>query len=168
MTVSYKLIGPLPVGAPPLDVAGDTTQRIPLGTRVKGIDTSTADYGEAEFEYVKFTGTVAAGDLTLLNGQAKTGVVSPAAATKGKFGISMAAQVNGAYGYVMVKGIHDDVSMLTGAAVAFAPTYGSAITAGKLTDAVTANYIIEDCAIRVTGVNSRGCVEINYPSCSGR
>lgn len=168
MAVSYKLSGPFPVGAPPIDVAGDTTQRIALGTRVRGVDTSSNAYGEAEFEYVKFTGTVAAGDNTLLNGQAKTGVVCPAAATKGKFGISMAAQTNGCYGYVMVKGIHDDVSMLTGAAVAYAPTYMSALTAGKITDAVTANAIIERCAIRVTGVNSRGCVEINYPECSGR
>lgn len=168
MAVSYKLSGPSPIGAPALDVSGDLTQRIPLGTRVKGVDTSTAAYGEAEFEYVKFTGVVAAGDNTLLNGQAKTGVVCPAAATKGKFGISMAAQVANSYGYAMVKGIHDDVSMLTGAAVAFSPTYQSALTAGKITDAVTANAILEGVAIRVTGVNSRGCVELLYPSCSGR
>lgn len=167
MAVAYKL-NAKHIGAPPIDIAGDLTQRIPLGTRVTGIDTSTADYGEAEFEYVKFTGIVAAGDMVLLNGVAKTGVVSPAAATKGKFGFAMAAQPANAYGYVMVKGIHDDVSMLTGAAVAFSPTYGSALTAGKITDAVTANYIIENCAIRVTGVSSRGGVEITYPSCSGR
>lgn len=167
MTVSYKL-NQAYLGAPALDVTADTTQRMPLGTRVAGTDQSTGAYGEAEFEYVKFTGTVAAGDMVLLNGQAKTGVISPAAATKGKFGFAMAAQATGYYGYVMVKGIHDDVSMLTGAAVAFSPTYGSALTTGKITDAVTANYIIENCAIRVTGVASRGCVEITYPSCSGR
>lgn len=168
MAVSYKLSGPFPIGAPPLDVSGDTTQRIPLGTRVRGVDTSTNAYGEAEFEYVKFTGVVAAGDNTLLDGQGKTGVVCPAAATKGKFGISMAAQVANAYGYVMRKGVHDDVSMLTGATVAYSPTYISALTAGKITSAVTANAIIERCAIRVTGVNSRGCVEIDNPECSGR
>lgn len=167
MAVSYKLSAKH-IGAPPIDVSGDLTQRIPLGTRVTGLDTSTGDYGEAEFEYVKFTGIVAAGDNTLLNGQAKTGVVCPAAATKGKFGIAMAAQVANSYGYVMVKGIHDDVSMLTGAAVAFGPTYLSALTAGKITDAVTANAILEGCAIRVTGVLSRGCVELLYPTCSGR
>lgn len=168
MAVAYKLVGNNPFGAPPLDVSGDLTQRIPLGTRLKGVDTSSNAYGEAEFEYVKFTGVVAAGDNTLLNGQAKTGVVCPAAATKGRFGISMAAQVANAYGYVMLKGVHDDVSMLTGAAVAFAPTYLSALTAGKITDAVTANAILENCAIRVTGVASRGCVEIDHPTCSGR
>jgi hypothetical protein len=168
MAVDYKLTGPSPIGAPPLNVSGDLTQRIQLGTRVKGVDQSSAAYGEAEFEYVKFTGIVAAGDNTLLNGQAKTGVICPAAATKGKFGISMAAQVANSYGYVMVKGIHDDVAMLTGAAVAYGPTYQSAITAGKITDAVTANAILERCAIRVTGANSRGCVEITYPECSGR
>lgn len=168
MAVSYKLASPAPLGAPPIDVSGDLTQRIPLGSRVKGRDTSTADYGEAEFEYVKFTGIVAAGDNVLLNGQAKTGVICPAAATKGKFGISMAAQVANSYGYVMRKGVHDDVAMLTGAAVAYGPTYQSAVTAGKITDAVTANAILERCAIRVTGVLSRGCVEIDYPECSGR
>lgn len=168
MTVAYKLASSAPMGAPPLDVASDLTQRIQLGTRVKGTDTSTAAYGEAEFEYVKFTGIVAAGDNVLLNGQAKTGVVCPAAATKGRFGIAMAAQVANSYGYVMRKGIHDDVAMLTGAAVAYGPTYQSAATAGKFTDAVTANAILERCAIRVTGVNSRGCVEIDYPECSGR
>lgn len=167
MAVSYKLSAKH-IGAPPIDVAGDLTQRIPLGTRVTGLDTSTADYGEAEFEYVKFTGIVAAGDMVLLDGRAKTGVVSPAAATKGKFGFAMAAQPASSYGYVMVKGVHDDVSMLTGAAVAFAPTYGSALTAGKITDAVTANYIIEGCAIRITGAASRGGVELLYPTCSGR
>jgi hypothetical protein len=167
MAVSYLLNEGF-LGAPPLNVTADTTPRIPLGTRVTGTDQSTAAYGEAEFEYVKFTGTVAAGDNVLLDGQAKTGVVVPAAATKGKFGISMAAQTTGCYGYVMVKGIHDAVSMLTGATVAFSPTYGSALTAGRITSAVTANFIIENCAIRVTGVGSLGCVEINYPSCSGR
>lgn len=167
MTVSYKLSDEF-AGAPSISVAGDTTQRIALGSKVKGVDTSSAAYGEGEFEYIKFTGTVAAGDLVLINRQAKTGVVSPAAATKGYFGIAMAAQTTGCYGYVMLRGVHDGASVLTGAAVAVAPNYGSALTAGRITDAVTANYILEGVAIRVTGVLNVGCVEVLYPTCSGR
>ncbi len=168
MAVSYKLSSSAPIGAPPLDVAGDLTQRLPLGTIVRGVDTSSAGYGEAEFQYVKFTGIVAAGSMALLDAQGKTGVITPAAATKGRFGLSMALTVASSYGYVMVKGVHDAAAVLTGATPAFAPIYQSAITAGKITDAVTANAIYEGVAIRVTGTNSVGAVELNYPTCTGR
>lgn len=167
MPVSYKLSDDT-IGAPDIAVASDLSQRIPLGTVVKAVDKSTGDYGEAEFEYVKFTGVVALGDNVLINRQAKTGIVAAAAATKGNFGLAMAAQVANSYGYVMKRGIHDAASVLTGAAVGFAPIYGSAVTAGRITDAVTAGYILEGVAIRVTGVANVGCVEINYPSCTGR
>ena len=169
MAVAYKVVDQN-LGAPPLDVSGDTTQRIALGQIVTGVDTSTNAFGLADFMYVKFTGTVAAGDLVKVDRYNKTAVVAPTSATKGvSFGIAMAAQASGQYGYVMLRGVHDDVSVLTGATVQEGPNYGSAITAGRITSAVTANYIIENCAIRVTGNGSnRGAVEINYPSCSGR
>ncbi len=167
MAVSYKLSEDL-IGAPPIDVASDLTQRIPLGTIVKGVDQSTGAYGEAEFEYVKFTGIVARGDLVLIDRQAKTGIIAAAAATKGNFGIAMAAQVANSYGYVMKRGVDDAANVLTGATPGFAPIYGSALTAGRITSAVTANYILEGVAIRVTGVSNVGCVEVNYPNCTGR
>lgn len=168
MAVDYKLCSPAPIGAPPINVTSDTTQRIPLGTIVKARDASSADFGEAEFEYVKFTGTVARGELCQKNKYAKTCIVVPAAATKGWFGIAMAAQVSGNYGYVMVKGIDDAASVLTGAVAGVAPIYGSALTAGRITDAVTANFILEGVAIRLTGTANVGAVELNYPSCTGR
>lgn len=168
MAVAYKLSSDSPLGSPAIDVASDLTQRLPLGTTVTGVDTSTAAYGEAEFEYVKFTGIVARGDLVVIDRQAKTGVVSPAAATKGAFGIAMAAQVANSYGWVMKRGIDDAANVLTGATAGYAPIYGSALTAGRITNAVTAGYILEGVAIRVTGVLNVGCVEVNYPSCTGR
>lgn len=167
MAVDYRVVDQT-LGAPPINVTGDTTQRINLGQIVVGQDASTAQYGQADFMYVKFTGTVARGDMVLVNRQAKTAVVAPAAATKGFFGTAMAAQVTGQYGYVMLRGIDDAASVLTGAAVQVAPNYGSAVTAGRITDAVTANYIIDGVAIRVTGASNVGCLELNYPYCSGR
>lgn len=167
MPVSYKLADDI-IGVPPIDVSGDLTQRLPLGTRVRAFDKSTADYGDAEFEYVKFTGVAARGDLVLKNRYAKTGVVSPAAATKGFFGGAMAAQVANSFGYIMVRGIDDAASVLTGAVAGVAPIYGSAVTAGRITDAVTAGYILEGVAIRLTGTANVGAVEYNFPSCTGR
>lgn len=169
MAVNYK-VADQNLGAPPLDVSGDTTQRIALGQIVVGEDKSTNAYGLADFAYVKFTGTVAAGDLVKVDRYNKTAVVSPAAATKGIcFGVAMAAQAANQYGYVMIRGVHDDANVLNGATVQEGPNYGSAITAGRITSAVTANYIIENLAIRVTGAGAnRGTVELNYPCCSGR
>lgn len=167
MAVSY-LVADDTLGVPPINVTGDTTPRVELGLIVNARDASAAAYGIGEFMYVKFTGTVARGDMCLVNRQAKTAVVAPAAATKGFFGTAMAAQVTGQYGYVMLRGVDDAASVLTGAAVQVAPNYGSAITAGRITDAVTANYIIDGVAIRVTGAANVGALELNYPYCSGR
>lgn len=165
MAVSYKLASG-PIGAPDIAVAGDTTQRIVLGTVVTGTD---ATYGEGEFVYVKFTGTVAAGDMANFDRQGKTCIVNATSATKGFMGMAMGAQTTGCYGYLMVRGVHDAASVLTGATVQVAPNYGSAVTAGRVTSAVTANYIIEGCAIRVTGNGSNvGTVELYYPMCTGR
>ena len=165
MAVSYKL-STGPIGAPDIAVAGDTTQRIPLGTIVTGLD---ATYGEGEFVYVKFTGTMANGDMGNFDRQGKTCVVNATSATKGFMGMAMGAQTSGCYGYLMVRGVHDAASVLSGATVGVAPNYGSALTAGRVTSAVTANYIIEGCAIRVTGNGSNvGTVELYYPMCTGR
>jgi len=168
MPVSYKLASG-PIGAPDIAVAGDTTLRMPLGTVVTALDTSSNSYGEAEFVYVKFTGTVANGDLCNFDRNGKTCVVNATSATKGFMGMAMGAQTSGCYGYLMVRGVHDAASVLSGATVGVAPNYGSAVTAGRVTSAVTANYIIEGCAIRVTGNGSNvGTVELYYPMCTGR
>jgi hypothetical protein len=168
MAVSYKLADGNYIGASPLTNA-DTTAQLALGSIAKAVDTSTNAYGEAEFIYVKFTGTVAAGDLVVWDRLNKTCVQSATSATKGNFGISMAAQVTGQFGWVMIRGVHDAANVLSGATVGYAPNYGSALTAGRVTSAVTANYIIDGLAIRVTGNGSNvGTVELYYPVCSGR
>lgn len=168
MAVAYKLSDEI-IGSPPLDTISDTTPRMALGQTVEGIDTSANAYGSAEFIYVKFTGNVAAGDLVVVDRFNKTAVVSPTAATKGNcFGISMAAQSTGQYGFVMIRGVHDAANVLTGSTVQVAPIYGSAITAGRITSAVTANYIIDGLAIKASAASNVGTVELYWPACSGR
>lgn len=168
MAVNYKMIDE-GAGYPPINVSGDTTARINLGTIVIGIDTSSAGVGVGEFMYVKFSGTVAAGDLVSVNRQANTAVQSPTSATKGVFGIAMGAQAANQYGYVMIRGIHDAANVITGSGTPdFGAVYGSALTAGRITNAVTANYILDGMAIRVQGASNVGTVELYWPLVSGR
>jgi hypothetical protein len=167
MPVAY-LLSDGAVGLPPINVAGDTTQRIGLGQYVVAQDSSTAQFGQADFVYVKFTGTVAAGDLVVVDRQAKTAVQAPTAATKGFFGLAMAAQTNGCFGYVMVRGVHDAANILTGSTLQVAPNYGSALNAGRITSAVTAGYIVDGLAVKVSGASNVGTVELYWPSNGGR
>lgn len=169
MAVSYSVIDST-VGVPAINVSGDTTQRISIGTIVIGRDPT---YGQAEFKYVKFTGTVAAGDLVFHDAATPGAVVSPTSATKGSLGLAMAAQTSGSYGYVMIRGVHDAANVLTGSTIQAGPqfggpNYGSALTAGRLTTAVTATYIVDGVAIRVSGASNVGTVELYWPFCSGR
>lgn len=164
MAVSYLLIDPT-VGTPVITVTGDTTQRLELGQNVIAKD---ATYGLGEFEYVKFTGTVAAGDLVVVDRYAKTAIQSPAAAASAKglhVGIAMAAQVSGQYGYVMVRGVHDAANVATGTA-AGSLLSGSA-TAGRGSTAV-ANYNMDVATVKTLAAANLATVELYYPAVSGR
>lgn len=164
MAVSYLLSDQF-LGAPALTVTGDTTQRIPLGQTIIAQD---ATYGQGEFHYVKFTGTVVAGDFVFFDRYNKTCTQTPAAATKGNVGLSMAAQAAGSFGYVMVRGVHDAANVLTGTAIQTNGNYGSAITVGRLTSAATANYFLDGVGTKVSGAANVGTVELYWPVCSGR
>jgi hypothetical protein len=97
---------------------------------------------------------------------AKTCVqASPTTATKGNFGISMAAQVSGQYGWVMIRGVHDGANVVTGQTAGTLLT-GSG-TAGRATSA-TANYSLDGVLLKNTAASNVGTVEIYYPVCSGR
>jgi hypothetical protein len=164
MAVSYKITDGSIIGLSVL-TNSDTAAVAPLGTVVRGKDTSTADYGEAEFAYVKFTGTVVAGDWVLVDRFAKTCVQSPAATAKGNYGISMAAQSSGTYGWVMVRGVHDGANVVTGQTAGTLLT-GTA-TAGRASSG-TANYVLDGALLKNTAASNVGTVEIYYPTCSGR
>ena len=169
MTVNYIQTDGY-VGTPPINVAGDTTQRMPLGQYVEATDASSTAYGEADFIYVKFTGTCAAGDLVVVDRQAKTAVQSGTTAARGYVGLAMGAQTTGCFGYVMVRGVHDAANVLTGSTLTtgIVQTYISALTAGRITSAVTANMIIDGITLKVSGASNVGTVELVWPYCSGR
>lgn len=153
------------IGLPLIDVAGDTTQRAALGQIVVAAD---ATYGQGEFEYVKFTGTVAAGDLVVIDRFAKTCVQSPAAAASAKglsVGIAMGAQTANCYGWVMVRGIHDAANVATGTA-AGSLLSGSA-TAGRGATAV-ANYNIDVATVKTLAASNLATVEMLWPAVNGR
>lgn len=162
MTVSYVITDGA-IGIPPINVSGDTTQRIALGQYVVAQD---ATYGAGDFIYVKFTGTVAAGDFVVVDRYAKTCTQSPASATKGDFGIAMAAQASGQYGFVMVRGIHDAANVATASLSNPTALTGSG-TAGRATTG-TANYILEGVWARGNAAANVGPVELYWPTCSGR
>lgn len=167
MAISYVITDGV-VGAPPLTVTGDTTPRIELGQFVIGKDSSTGAYGHAEFEYVKFTGAVVAGDLVIIDRYNKTCVQSPAAAASAKgfhVGVAMAAQASGQYGYVLVRGVHDAVNVATGTA-AGSLLSGSG-TAGRGSTAV-ANYNIDVATVKTLAASNLATVELYWPAVNGR
>src|SRR5438067_3965884 len=130
MAVSYKLKDGM-LGTPDPSVSNDTTQRFPLGYIAQAED---ATYGDAELMYVKFTGTVVAGDFVSFDRYNKTAIQSPttAAAAKGLgIGVALAAQTSGAFGWLLIRGVHDGANVVT-ATAAGALLSGSG-TAGQAT-----------------------------------
>jgi hypothetical protein len=161
MAVNYTFIDLL-IGAPPLNVSGDTTQRIALGTIALGRDPT---YGEGEFLYMKFTGTTVAGDFVIPDRFALTCTQSPTSATKGPVGISMAAQASGTYGWVLVRGVHDAANVATSTA-ANALLSGSS-TAGRASTGV-ANYNFDVALCKTLAASNLATVELYWPVINGR
>lgn len=167
MAVAYKIYDGAIIGASTLSNA-DTVQQTQLGTIVKGFDSSSSAYGEGEFEYVKFTGTVAAGDFVLFDRGAKTCIqLTQAAVTanKGCVGIAMAAQVTGQFGWVMIRGIHDGANVVTG--VTAGTALGASTTAGRAA-ATSATFKLDGAYERVsTSASNIGVAGLEWPFASG-
>lgn len=148
----------------------DAVQQHELGYIALAEDLSTNVYGIGEFVYVKFTGVVVAGDWVLFDAQGKTCVQSPAAAPGAskfsKVGISMGNQINGSFGWVMVRGVHDQANVTAGGTVG--NLCAGVGTAGRSTTVQTANYIFDGTVLRNAGVVGTGTVELYWPTCSGR
>lgn len=148
--------------------AQDAAATVTLGTIAKGV---SPDFGEGDFLYVKFTGTVAAGDIVVYNTYASTGVVAPvlgSAVTGCLYGIAMAAQANGTFGWLMIKGVHGAVSLANGTAAGMVGISGSVAGQGVLgvVTALAAVNIIFGAQVRLAPVGSLtyGIVEVRYPT----
>lgn len=160
-TVTWVLVGPVS----PF-YAQDAAPVVEPGYIALGVDPT---FGVGEFRYVKFTGTVHAGDFVIVDANVHTCVQTPAAAPGANklsiLGISMGEQAAGTYGWVMIRGVHDSANVTAGLAVGTLLS-GSSI-AGRCTQA-TANYLFDGAVLRVAGVMGCGTVELYWPVCSGR
>ena len=181
MAVAYKS-SDRTLGIPDFYVSNDATQQFELGRIASGQDVATASpYGDAEFMYVKFTGStnIAAGDFVLVNRYAKTGTGSgtggaPGASKTTFYGIAMAAQTlataTPTYGWVMIRGVHDAAYVASGGGAYVGGTLGGLATpVGSFTYVQTANFLIDGTVLRAAGTGAHDAVvEILYPYCSGR
>lgn len=167
--VSYQFTDAT-LGLPAVSVSNDTTQRTNLG-RIASV--ADATYGEGEVIYVKFTGTVAAGDFVLIDRQGKTAVQLPNSAPGANkvsiSGVALAAQTNGAFGWVLIRGVHDLANTSNSASTVGQVMSGGGGAAGRAGQGV-ANYILDGTVLRVApaGAATTSTVELYWPICSGR
>jgi hypothetical protein len=144
----------------------DTAQAHELGYIALALDPT---YGIGEFIYVKFTGITVAGDFVTFDRFNKTATQTAAAAPGANkylsIGISMGSQTATSFGWVMIRGVHDQANV-TAALTTGTVLTGSA-TAGRCNQAV-ANYVFDSAVLRGAGVVGTGTVELYWPTCSSR
>lgn len=143
----------------------DTAATQPLGTRVTGI---SPDFGEGEFIYTKFTGTVQAGDLVVYDIYAQTCVQAPVLATApsgGLYAICMAIQATGQFGWLMSRGIHGAGNVVNGTAAGLVGVGAAAgrMAIGVITPLASVNLLL-GAAVRLAPVGALnfGIVEVRY------
>ena len=165
MAVNYKIYDSSQVGESAV-AAADSSLKVEIGTVSRGRDFSTSAYGEAEFMYVAFTGTTAAGDFVMVDRYAKTAVqASQTTPPIGTVGISMAAQAASQWGWVMIRGIHDSANVATGSTVG-GKLYLTA-TAGRANTTVAAGKGLDGVTVKTTPSSNVATVELTWASFNG-
>jgi hypothetical protein len=135
-----------------------TTQYEPLLKRVKCKDTSSQNYGEGEFIYLKGLASTAAGDLVVFNGDGVT--TRSAARVTGPCAVAMSACVASEYGWYQIVGIAKTKS----ATVAADKQLYVTATAGQVDDAVVAGDLVYNA--HSIAADDTGFVKalLNYPT----
>ena len=152
------------IGIQPINTTS-TTQRHPLGTKVRAVDST---YGEAEFIYLKGVASTAAGDIVLYDSKAAT-TTRLVSASRGPVAIAMSANVASQYGWYQVSGagVASTASAGTGAANALLETTA---TDGQATVSGDAGRKI-DGIICTTAQDGPGAgftgVQMSYPAANG-
>jgi hypothetical protein len=170
MAVNYKIYDGSVIGVPDLGNS-DSTAKFTLGTICKGFDTSTSAYGEGEFIYVKFTGAaaIAAGDFVGVDRYAKTAVGATTSTVLNLIGLAMAAQAlnvaTPAYGWVMIRGVHDGANVATGVAAGKLAVQAS--PAGRVIASGGAGNKIDAAINKITSVSNVSTVELIWPTATG-
>jgi hypothetical protein len=131
----------------------DTTQKVPLGTVVRGNDPT---YGAGEFIYLKGVASTAVGSWVLYNeDDYSTSLL--AANDIGQVAVAMSACVASEYGWYQIKG-----KAIGKALTAFADNANvySTATAGSVDDAVVAGDRVKKCkGASAVGTPSSGLAE---------
>lgn len=145
-----------------------TTQAHPLGTKVKGLDYGTLQYGEGEFVYLKGVASTAAGDLVVYDAKAGT-TTRAVAATRGPMAVALSANVASQYGWYQVLGnaAVSTASAGTGAANALIQT---SATAGQGTVSGTAGQKIDGAICKTAqDTPSSGFTQVllHFPAANG-
>jgi hypothetical protein len=141
----------------------ETTAQHPLGTRVKGVDTTTAtNYGVGEFIYLKGVASTAVGSWVTYNADDFSTTLLAANAI-GPVAIAMSANVANQYGWYQIFG--KAVGLVATGFVDDANIYATAV-AGTADDAVVAGDRVKNAkGASAIGTPAAGQaeVEIMYP-----
>lgn len=113
-----------------------TTQNEVLLKRVRCRDTSSQNYGEGEFVYLKGLASTAAGDLVVYNGDGVT--TRTVARSTGNCAVAMSACVAGEFGWYQVYGI----AKVKAATIAADKQLYVTATAGQVDDAVVTGDLV--------------------------
>lgn len=148
-----SLIGASVIGAV------DSTQRHPLGTRIRAADPT---YGHAEFMYLKGVASTAAGDVVVYDNNAAT-TTRAVAGSRGPAAVAMAATVASTFGWYQVSGV---ATVNAGTVAAGGNVYLTA-TAGTVDDAVVSGDKIDGMRFKTAdGTPSAGkaIIQMECPS----
>lgn len=139
--------------------ATSTTQVYKAGKRVKCRDMSTAERGEAEFQYGKGVASVVAGDVCVISPN-NDAAIRTVARSIGQLGVAMAAVVASNWGWFQVRG-----TAVVNVAASFADNLACYLTAtaGVLDDAVVTGDLVYGARSASAIDTNQALVDLQYP-----
>lgn len=139
-----------------------STKLVPLGTRIKAVDST---YGEGEFIYLAGVASTAIGDLVIFDQYAGT-TTRAVAGSRGPAAVAMSANVASSYGWYQIAGA---AVVKAGTVAANGNVYLTA-TAGTIDDATVSGDKVDGARLKTAdGTPSAGyaIVQISRPSLNG-
>ncbi len=139
-----------------------STKLVPLGTRIKAVDST---YGEGEFIYLAGVASTAIGDLVIFDQYAGT-TTRTVAGSRGPAAVAMSANVASSYGWYQIAGA---AVVKAGTVAANGNVYVTS-TAGTIDDATVSGDKVDGARLKTAdGTPSAGyaIVQISRPSLNG-
>lgn len=139
-----------------------STKLVPLGTRIKAVDST---YGEGEFIYLAGVASTAIGDLVIFDQYAGT-TTRTVAGSRGPAAVAMSANVASSYGWYQIAGA---AVVKAGTVAANGNVYVTS-TAGTIDDATVSGDKVDGARLKTAdGTPSAGyaIIQISRPSLNG-